>query len=540
VENALVIDTDGNVAGHIPFLKSRNVGIVGRYYSSDASKRLTKSEAQRVCAAGLKLFVVFEDDHGDPPLDSDAGTSDAQIALQQAEDLGQPAGTAIYFALEHLPSGYKAEHVPGIINYVQQVRAVIFPKYRVGVYSDGVVLDALLKEGLIEVAWLSASISFEGSQEFYASGRWVLAQKTPLDKRWDGLKIDIDEAKPDFGQFVVPAAAGALDAQAGDFAARLNNVLVADVLKPQPAIASPGPQRFNTYILKAVDEIAATRANLGYDINSYFTRNLDYGGTGTIPANHPPKTMCVAAVCEVIVEALNLWQKDHTDSSGQPAKTPFLQLPVKSWTGGSRSDIRAHIFQYTGLNCRGTAQALARFGIGAETGFDQLQPGDFVNFNRTRSGHSVVFLGYIDRNYNDVAYSPDVAGFKYFSAQGEALSAPDHGFGYRWGFFGNPAPPAPPGKISDSGIQKSTSIAMLDCGFMFDPASWNVTNAIAQLKADFVTEIASKHNLGPDGPLASDYARSGLGDEITHALSDALFKQELQEPDWTRFDDSQG
>ena len=531
-----VIDSDGNIAGHIPLLKSKSVSAVGRYYSSDAGKRLTKSEAQKACAAGLKLFTVFEDNHGDPPLDSDAGTSDAQIAFQQAQTAGQPAGSAIYFALEHLPNGYKKEHVPGIINYIQQVRAVITPTYKVGVYSDGVVLDALLQEGLIDYAWLSASTSFDGSEDFYAGGRWVLAQKTPVDIDWDGLKIDINEAKADFGQFAVSTAApvGA-EILLSDFSSRLSSVLVADSVKPSAA----APLRFNSYVLKAVDEIAAQRANLGYDINSYFTRNLDYGGTGIIPANHPPKTMCVAAVCEVIVEALNIWQKTHNDSSGAPDKTPFLQLPVKSWTGGSRSCIRAHIFQYSGLNCRGTAQALARFGIGAETAFDQLQPGDFVNFNRTKSGHSVVFLSYIDKHYNEIPYSPDVAGFRYFSAQGEAASAPDHGFGYRWGFFGNPAPPAPPGKIPDSGIQRSTSLALLDCGYMFDPSAWNVVNAVAQLKADFVTEIAASHNLGASGPLAH-YARPNLGDDVTHALADSLFEQELQEPDWTRFDDSRG
>src|SRR5437016_3655080 len=97
----------------------------------------------------------------------------------------------------------------------------------------------------------------------------------------------------------------------------------------------PDAKQFNDYILKSVALIDSTRANLGYDIGSFFTRNLDYGGCGTIPANHPPKTMCVAAVCEVIVEALNLWQKDHTDAAGHVDKTPFLELPMKSWTGGS-------------------------------------------------------------------------------------------------------------------------------------------------------------------------------------------------------------
>jgi hypothetical protein len=42
----------------------------------------------------------------------------------------------------------------------------------------------------------------EGSKEFYASRRWALAQQTPLDQNWDGIKVDVNEFKHAFGQFV--------------------------------------------------------------------------------------------------------------------------------------------------------------------------------------------------------------------------------------------------------------------------------------------------------------------------------------------------
>jgi len=296
------------------------------------------------------------------------------------------------------------------------------------------------------------------------------------------------------------------------------------------------PARFNPYILKAIDMIAQTRARLGYDINSYFTRNLNYGGTGTIPANHPPKTMCVAAVCEIIVEALNLWQQDHKDPQGQPDKTPFLQLPVRSWRGGSRADIRAHIFMYSGLNCRGTAHALARFGIGGETSFDQLQPGDFVNFNRSTTGHAAVFLGYIDKSYNDVPYSRNVAGFKYFSAQGKGR--PDAGFGYRWGFFAGVCPPEPTGKVRDCSIRRSTNLSVLDVGYMADPSAWHVSSAIAELRADYAVELAVAHNMTKGGSMESLFAAPNVSDDALEALTDTLFDAPLNPPDMTRFDDS--
>jgi hypothetical protein len=208
----IVIDNNDNVAGKIPFLLQKGVIAVGRYYSSRTGKRITPAEAQAIAAAGLKLFVVFED-NGDPPLGGNAGTTDAQFAVEQAMAIGQPPASAIYFAMEHLPNGYTHNDLPGVKAYFAQIRSVFQGRYQIGVYSDGVVCDALLSSGLCDYAWLSASMSFEGSKAFYLSGRWSLAQQVPVDQVWNGISVDTNEAKPTFGEFVpgkLPlAAAGA-------------------------------------------------------------------------------------------------------------------------------------------------------------------------------------------------------------------------------------------------------------------------------------------------------------------------------------------
>jgi hypothetical protein len=197
----IVIDTNDDVSGKLPLLKQKGVIAVGRYYSSRAGKRISPREAQAIAAAGLKLFIVFEDS-GDPPLGGNAGTTDAQLVIEQAKAIGQPAGSAIYFAMEHLPNGYTHNDLPGVKAYFQQIRSVIQGVYKIGVYSDGVVCDALLSSGLCDYAWLSASMSFEGSKAFYLSGRWSLAQQTPLDQDWNGISVDTNEAKSTFGEFV--------------------------------------------------------------------------------------------------------------------------------------------------------------------------------------------------------------------------------------------------------------------------------------------------------------------------------------------------
>jgi hypothetical protein len=80
-------------------------------------------------------------------------------------------------------------------------------KYKLGVYSDGVVCDALLRDGLCDFAWLSASTAFPGSKDFFHSGRWALAQRE-IDLDWAaGLSVDTDDAKNDFGAFRLDVAA---------------------------------------------------------------------------------------------------------------------------------------------------------------------------------------------------------------------------------------------------------------------------------------------------------------------------------------------
>ena len=135
----VIIDTNNNVSGHLSVLKSLGVAAIGRYYASNQRKRLTRIEASAVTAAGIDLFVVFENS-GDPELSVERGVNDAQIALAQAEALGQPEGTAIYFALEHDKfGGFTTAHVAGLRRYLEGVRQVIAPQYKVGVYGDGVV-----------------------------------------------------------------------------------------------------------------------------------------------------------------------------------------------------------------------------------------------------------------------------------------------------------------------------------------------------------------------------------------------------------------
>lgn len=209
-----ILDTNTSCLGKGALLKANAVTAVGRYYRKETHPewRISKAEAQELSKLGISLFVVFEDyGHADKLiLTEDQGAKDATSALQQAKDIGQPAGSAIYFAAEGLPGGYKTADLPKIKSYFKGIKDKLGGEFAAGVYGDGVVCDALRDEGFVKYTWLcAASTSFEGTCRALGKVQWSLAQVPPLDVDWNGLSIDrnIDNPKRnkgDFGAFVVP------------------------------------------------------------------------------------------------------------------------------------------------------------------------------------------------------------------------------------------------------------------------------------------------------------------------------------------------
>jgi len=190
---------------------------------------------------------------------------------------------------------------------------------------------------------------------------------------------------------------------------------------------------FNAYIVMAVDYLYENYGLLGYDIDSELTHDIGYGDQGTIfQRGEEGKTMCVAAVMEVILTACELYAQETGDHA------PYDFLPKQSWENLGDNDIKAHIWVDHALNAYGTADALINFGMGEAIPFEALIPGSFININRTTgTGHAVVFISFVDMNgieYERYPENTPIIGFKYFSSQGG--SAPgEGGFDYRYAIF---------------------------------------------------------------------------------------------------------
>jgi hypothetical protein len=187
-------------------LKGSRLDFVARYYRDPASHwpTLSAEEARMVSSAGLSLVAVWESHSHRPDYFSYAsGYNDALAAYRQAKAIGQPSGSAIYFAVD-----YNAQEpdVRGPVDqYFHGIAAGLAAAggpdrdYRVGVYGSGAVCDYLKRARLAEYAWLSNSTAWTGYDDFTD---WNIRQSG----RSPSLSFDQDEneARGEFGSFRVP------------------------------------------------------------------------------------------------------------------------------------------------------------------------------------------------------------------------------------------------------------------------------------------------------------------------------------------------
>ena len=183
-------------------IRGSQVAFVARYYRDPASHwpPLSASEAQRLSSMGLKIVAVWEPHDPDPGYFSYySGYNDAIAAYGQARAVGQPAGSAIYFAVD-----FNAHEVEPIEQYFHGITAGLEAAssgrmdYRIGVYGSGDVCDTVKQAGLAQYSWLSNSISWAGSLDY---DDWNIRQgDTSTDL---SFSHDSDEAKDDYGGFQV-------------------------------------------------------------------------------------------------------------------------------------------------------------------------------------------------------------------------------------------------------------------------------------------------------------------------------------------------
>lgn len=208
-----VIDCACDVSSFVSGLRNAGVETVMRYYnehnsSSLPTKCLTKTEAQTLAAAGIRIGVVFEQGGGANgnigDFNAEMASANVACALERAQEVGQPHGSAIYFAVDH--DFTSAEDLAAIKAYFKIVSGELRGRFKCGVYGSGMVSQMLLDVGLVDFVWLTQSTGWSGSQAMLQSNKWALAQGSA--RTWSDGAFGYDPNRigknwPQFGQFTV-------------------------------------------------------------------------------------------------------------------------------------------------------------------------------------------------------------------------------------------------------------------------------------------------------------------------------------------------
>ncbi|RJG52497.1 TIGR02594 family protein [Sphingobium terrigena] len=213
-----IIDSPYPLGDHAARLSQEGVRTVIRYYnnknsSTFPSKCLTPAEYGKLTAAGLNVAVVFQQRGGAGGFLEDFGAGkgarDANRAMALAGTIGQAAGSAIYFGVDH--DFFRGSELDQIDRYFAEVNAALGGRFRVGVYGSGAVCSRLKSTGHASLFWLPASMGWSGSKAFLASQQWTLFQKfQELQSTFGRFDYDgniFNPAFEDFGQFGAPALA---------------------------------------------------------------------------------------------------------------------------------------------------------------------------------------------------------------------------------------------------------------------------------------------------------------------------------------------
>ncbi|MCQ6280834.1 LysM peptidoglycan-binding domain-containing protein [Bacillus sp. EB600] len=137
-------------------LKAAGIEYVGRYLG-DSWKSITKKEADILVHAGLKIISIWETNPTFAGYFSeDKAIADGKEAIAYAKLIGQPEGSAIYFAVDY---DAQPADLPAILSYFLGVRQSLGKDYKAGVYGSYAVLDMLQRSRAADCYWQTAAWS---------------------------------------------------------------------------------------------------------------------------------------------------------------------------------------------------------------------------------------------------------------------------------------------------------------------------------------------------------------------------------------------
>ncbi|MEF2968341.1 DUF1906 domain-containing protein [Paenibacillus sp. M1] len=152
-----------------------------------AWKRLTRTEAERLTAAGMKVISVFETTASRPAGGAAAGQVDGAEAFKEAKLINQPVGSVIYFAVDY---DAQAKDFDKIEAYLKAAASQI-PGYKIGVYGSYKVIEAMAQRKAASAfwqtyAWSSGKKSAKANVFQYKNGQSLAGMTVDFNESYGG------------------------------------------------------------------------------------------------------------------------------------------------------------------------------------------------------------------------------------------------------------------------------------------------------------------------------------------------------------------
>lgn len=160
---------------------------VGRYLTGSVGdnfipKYITKEEGRYIQEADLSIFPIYQDGGWYLNYFKNAvqGAYDAETATKAAKDIGIPAGTTIYFAVDFDCLGHEVES--HVIPYFQKLKYYFESScntmnYKLGIYAPRYVCTLVGNAGLVDSSFVAdMSTGFSGNLGYPLPDNWAFDQ----------------------------------------------------------------------------------------------------------------------------------------------------------------------------------------------------------------------------------------------------------------------------------------------------------------------------------------------------------------------------
>lgn len=160
------------------------VKVVSMYLSNDPSKNATHAKVTAYHAAGIGVLLNWESQAGAPLSGAGQGAADGAEAVRQAQALGAPDGTIIYFSCD---TDTQPGQYPSIDAYYRAAgHPVRAAGYGVGCYGEADLVHHLSAAGLTDAEWQTIAWSggrLDPAADFYQTG---------INDTLGGASVDFD------------------------------------------------------------------------------------------------------------------------------------------------------------------------------------------------------------------------------------------------------------------------------------------------------------------------------------------------------------